>query len=106
MVAKAGIELPALYKLGYVNNNCIGCVKGQAGYWNQIRRDFPDVFERMAQVEETLGRTINVSRIGGVRKRISLRELDPNAGNYEAEPNIECGIACELAATEENEEFV
>lgn len=106
MVAKAGIELPEMYRLGYINNNCIGCVKGGAGYWNKIRKDFPDAFERMARVEEELGRTINVTRIGGVRKRISLRELDPNAGNYEAEPSIECGIACELAATEENEEFV
>jgi len=106
MVKRAGIELPEMYRLGYVNNNCIGCVKGSAGYWNKIRRDFPDQFERMAQIEEELGRTINVSRIGGVRRRISLRELDPSAGNYEAEPNIECGIACELASTESQTEFV
>jgi 3'-phosphoadenosine 5'-phosphosulfate sulfotransferase (PAPS reductase)/FAD synthetase len=25
---KAGIEIPEMYKLGYSNNNCIGCVKG------------------------------------------------------------------------------
>ena len=30
------IELPTMYKLGYQNNNCIGCVKGQQGYWNKI----------------------------------------------------------------------
>jgi hypothetical protein len=28
MLQNAGIELPAMYKLGYHNNNCIGCVKG------------------------------------------------------------------------------
>jgi hypothetical protein len=41
MVQEAGIELPAMYQLGYNNNNCIGCVKGGMGYWNKIRIDFP-----------------------------------------------------------------
>jgi hypothetical protein len=94
LLAGAGIDLPTMYKLGYRNNNCIGCVKGGAGYWNKIRRDFPDVFEKMAQVEEHLGRTINVTRIGGERKRITLRELDPTAGRYDEEPDISCGVVC------------
>jgi hypothetical protein len=93
-LAKNGIEIPAMYKLGYKNNNCIGCVKGGAGYWNKIRRDFPDVFEKMAQVEEHLGRTINQTRVGGERKRITLRELDPAAGRYEEEADISCGVVC------------
>lgn len=46
-----GIELPAMYKMGYKNNNCIGCVKGAMGYWNKIRKDFPDTFNRMAKLE-------------------------------------------------------
>ncbi|WP_230688579.1 hypothetical protein, partial [Streptococcus pneumoniae] len=58
LVARAGIELPKMYRLGYANNNCIGCVKGGAGYWNKIRRDFPSVFARMALVERSLGRTV------------------------------------------------
>jgi hypothetical protein len=37
MIERAGIEIPAMYKLGYRNNNCIGCVKGGMGYWNKIR---------------------------------------------------------------------
>ena len=28
ILQRANIELPAMYKLGYQNNNCIGCVKG------------------------------------------------------------------------------
>ena len=43
----AGIERPEMYKLGYGNNNCIGCVKGGKGYWNKIRKDFPEYFDRM-----------------------------------------------------------
>lgn len=98
LIDKAGIELPAMYKLGYKNNNCIGCVKGGAGYWNKIRRDFPEVYEKMAQVEEHLGRTINKATIDGKRVRVSLRELPPDAGRYEEEPDISCGIVCQMQA--------
>jgi hypothetical protein len=31
MVEKVGIELPEMYKLGYANNNCVGCIKGGKG---------------------------------------------------------------------------
>jgi len=58
-VDRAGIELPIMYKLGYQNNNCLGCVKGQAGYWNKIKIDFPDVFDRRARQERTLNAAIN-----------------------------------------------
>ena len=98
ILAQAGIDIPAMYRLGYKNNNCIGCVKGGAGYWNKIRVDFPEVFEKMAQVEEHLGRTINVTRMGGTRKRITLRELVPDAGRYEDEPDISCGVVCQMSA--------
>lgn len=93
-IKAAGIELPVMYRMGYRNNNCIGCVKGGAGYWNKIRRDFPAIFWRMAGMELLLGRTINVDRIGGTRKRIYLRELKPDAGRYEEEPDISCGAVC------------
>lgn len=101
MLENAGIELPTMYRLGYRNNNCIGCVKGEAGYWNKIRVDFPDVFKRMSDMEEMLGRT--VCKIEGVEngkrwtKRIPLKELPPDQGNYPKEPDIECGIFCHMA---------
>ena len=93
MVKRAGIELPAMYKLGYHNNNCIGCVKGGAGYWNKIRVDFPDVFERRARQERMLNRQI--CKVGD--ERVFLDELPRDAGNYPAEPEVQCGIFCELA---------
>ena len=59
-VDRAGIELPAMYKLGYPNNNCIGCVKAaNGGYWRKIKQDFPDVFWRMAGLERGLDAAIN-----------------------------------------------
>jgi len=104
IIKRAGIEIPAMYKLGYKNNNCIGCVKGGAGYWNKIRVDFPEVFERMAKVEDALGRTINKRRRtkNGVltTERLSLRDLPPDMGRYAEEPETECGILCQIAEEE------
>lgn len=97
LIAQAGIELPAMYKLGYPNNNCIGCVKGGMGYWNKIRVDFPDVFVRMAVLERQLGRScLKESGRGG--KRVFLDELDPARGRLADEPKLECGITCFSAA--------
>ena len=99
LIARAGIELPTMYKLGYRNNNCVGCVKGAAGYWNKIRVDFPAEFARMSKVEDELGRSICKKEWteDGTRKlrRIPLRELPPELGRYSAEADISCGITCE-----------
>ena len=94
ILQEAGIDLPEMYKLGY-NNNCIGCVKGQAGYWNKISVDFPDAFDRMAKMERELNAAINKTYAGdGKRKRIFLDELDPKAGRGVPLPDIECGALC------------
>lgn len=95
IIQKAGIQLPAMYLLGYNNNNCIGCVKGQSGYWNKIRVDFPEVFDRMAKFERKINVAINKSYKGdGKRKRVFLDELDPKAGHGVPMPDIECGVMC------------
>ena len=93
MIQRAGIELPAMYKLGYRNNNCIGCVKGGMGYWNKIRKDFPDTFERMAQVE----RKLNISILRSESQSVFLDELDPTRGNHADEPSFECSLLCTIA---------
>jgi len=95
ILIEAGIELPEMYKLGYNNNNCIGCVKGQMGYWNKIRVDFPETFNRMAKIERKLNVAICKSYAGdGKRKRVFLDELDPDAGREIPLPDIECGVLC------------
>lgn len=93
MVDRAGIELPAMYKLGYQNNNCVGCVKGGMGYWNKIRQDFPETFWRMAGLERDIGHSILKDKDGPVW----LDKLDPNRGHHLSEPDIECGLLCVLA---------
>lgn len=94
IIEAARIELPVMYKLGYRNNNCIGCVKGQMGYWNKIRVDFPKVFDRMAKMERKLNVALNKKYRNGERIRVFLDELPPDAGNYKQEPDTGCGIAC------------
>jgi hypothetical protein len=97
MIERAGIELPTMYKLGYKHNNCIGCCKSTGqGYWNKIRADFPEQFERMAEVSRRLG--ARMIRINDERR--FLDEIEPGAGNYQDEPEIQCGIFCEMASSE------
>lgn len=93
MVDRASLQLPEMYRLGYRNNNCVGCVKGGMGYWNKIRRDFPDVFDRMAALERDLGRT--VIRVDG--EPVFLDELDPDRGSHADEPDMDCSLMCAIA---------
>lgn len=86
----AGIELPAMYRLGYKNNNCVGCVKGGAKYWSSIRRDFPEVFARMVELEKKLD--VKILKVKG--KRIFLDELPLNYRSNQVEPDMECGLWC------------
>ena len=89
---RAGIEIPIMYKLGYNNNNCIGCVKGGAGYWNKIRVDFPQVFKQMAEAE----RYTNATCLKDKNGKIYLDELDHNAGNKNDLIVDEGGIFCQI----------
>lgn len=91
LLENAGIKRPAMYDLGYKNNNCIGCFKGGAGYWNKIREDFPAIFETTAKMERDVGATC--IRLKG--ERVYLDELDPKRGNYKTEKRRECGVVCE-----------
>lgn len=95
IIRAAGVKEPAMYALGYRNNNCIGCVKGGAGYWNKIRVDFPEVYERMSKVERELDVAINKrEEPGRKRVRVFLDELPADAGDYSSEAEIECGLFC------------
>jgi len=90
IIEDAGIVLPMMYRLGFNNNNCIGCVKGGAGYWNKIRVDFPEHFERMAKFTRGMG----VRLVKAAGERVFLDELPPDVGNYAFEGDIECGPQC------------
>lgn len=87
IIANLGIQLPTMYQLGYNNNNCVGCVKGGKGYWNMIRKDFPLIFNQMANIERQIGHSCI--------KDCFLDELPTTSGR---KPGIipECSIFCAL----------
>lgn len=97
MVERAGIELPVMYRLGFKHNNCIGCRKATGqGYWNRVRIHFPEQFRQACEQSRRLGAKPIIA--DGVRKY--LDELDPTAGDYTSEPEVQCGIFCEMAERE------
>lgn len=106
MVERAGINLPAMYLLGYDNANCIGCVKGGLGYFRAVREDFPVQFERLAQAEDKVaglhGENAYILRHRSgplVGQRFPLREL-PDGKAHRGEPLPSCGLFCESAEQE------
>lgn len=87
----AGVEVPAMYRLGYQNANCVGCPKGGMAYWNHIRKDFPAVFARMVELERQIGRSC--------LKKYFLDELPVDAGRGEPPLVSSCGSVgegCEM----------
>lgn len=92
----AGIEPPRIYKMGYPNANCIGCVKATSPtYWNHVRKQHPQVFnDRAVQSREIGARLVRVKG-----ERIFLDELDPKAmGRPMKNLDFECGIFCHTEA--------
>lgn len=89
IIERAGIKRPAMYDLGYPNNNCIGCVKGGGGYWNAIKRDFPDVFKQRCEMERMIG--------GKVFKEFYLDEMPEYYGRDLKIIVPDCGLFCELS---------
>jgi hypothetical protein len=108
MVERAGIALPRSYAMGYEHANCIGCVKANNfTYWNMVRVDYPDVFDRRARQEREIGHSICSEEItpgSRAKSPVWLDELDPERGKGRPVPKIECSLFCasvesELAAT-------
>lgn len=96
IIARAGIELPAMYRLGYENANCIGCVKGGEGYFRAIRQDFPEEFEALCLVQDELGPGSYLFRNRHTGERFSLREL-PDGPIRRNESLPACSFFCEMA---------
>lgn len=90
LLMREGIDIPVMYRLGFNNNNCIGCCKGGAGYWNHIRKHFPDHFNRATELERQTGHAM-VKENG---MPTFLDELNPKTGNHKQE-NISCDFVCQ-----------
>lgn len=96
VLREAGIELPRIYKMGYPNANCIGCVKATSPtYWNHVRQQYPEVFQQRAEQSRKLG--ARLARHKGVR--VFIDELPADAkGRSMKNMDFECGIFCEEPA--------
>jgi len=102
---RLGLDLPYMYKLGYKNANCTGCVKAESiGYWAAIREDFPGIFNRYAKLERKFGAidedtgkprgaAINKRYEGDERIRVFLDEIP---ADFPPKRNISftCGYSC------------
>ena len=94
IIQDAGLTLPRIYKQGYPNANCIGCVKATSvTYWNHVRKMHPEVFKDRAEKSREYG--TKLVRLKG--KRIFLDELPPDAvGRPMKNMEVECGIFCDM----------
>ena len=99
MIENAGIELPKMYKLGYKNNNCMGCVKASSpAYWKKIEIDFPKRFQIMRGFELITGARICKMTVDGVPdQRVRLDEIPDYIKPMDDTIDIQCGIFCHLA---------
>jgi len=94
-LSAAGIELPAMYALGFDHNNCLGCVKATSpGYWNRTRALFPDVFAARARQSRLIGAKL----VRVKSKRIFLDELPADADA--PDDDIDCGPVCQIPLSE------
>jgi hypothetical protein len=101
IVERAGLQLPEMYRLGFPNANCRGCVAAQSpGYWNLTRRVFPDVWEQRRALSRKLGVRL-VKLTSGDRERVFIDDLDPDAGLTDPMPPApECSLLCYAAEQE------
>lgn len=94
IVLDAGLELPHIYRLGFPNANCVGCVKATSPtYWNTVRQHFPDEFQKRAELSRDIG--ARLARYRG--RRVFLDELPPYAAGRplaDTLSDVECGIFC------------
>ena len=113
VVKSWGVDIPKMYELGFRNNNCFktGCVQGGMGYWKKIQKEFPEKYEKMANLEHELSEakgtpvTICYDEIGGkarIRRKLFLKH-NPNMPGVpdisikkggKVEPLTECNGFC------------
>lgn len=99
LVEREGIALPAMYRLGFQNNNCIPCVKATSpNYWSLVRLRFPSEFDRMARLSRDLD--VRLCRIGEERRFIDEIPADWPV----SDPIVPtCDFLCQIATQEDQQ---
>ena len=122
LLLNEGLRLPNAYELGFLNNNCLKtmCVQGGIGYWQKVKRDFPQKFDDMAKVEHDLtdlkGKPVTMCKDQSKEAKDSDNELvflkpHPNYPNVkdismmkgrEPKPLMDCnGLGCAIDEMED-----
>lgn len=119
IIQDAGIEIPLMYHLGFRNNNCFktGCVQGGIGYWQKIKREYPDKFDNMALIEHQLtdlkGKPVTMLRTNGEERLPLFLKPHPKYPNLplfenqkgrEPEPLFECNGMCGINDLDDRKE--
>lgn len=109
IILNTGINLPRTYYYGFHNNNCFrtGCVQGGIGYWQKMKREFPDKFEYMARIEHELtnrkGKSVTMLRDQAKGRGLLFLKSHPDYPNIkdismkkgrEPKPLKECNGFC------------
>jgi len=90
IVQEEGIEIPAAYKMGFNNNNCLGskfggCTQGGIGYWQKIMNDMPELFEKRAKVEHDLtnlrGYPVTMMKDQSNAAKLKVKEMGDKRAN-------------------------
>lgn len=103
VIQQAGIELPRVYKMGYPNANCLGCIKATSPtYWNHLRKVHPEIFADRARMSREIGAKLVRFRKPHQKSlknppRQFLDELPPELMGRAMKnlPSFDCGIFCE-----------
>lgn len=94
LVTNRGIELPLMYRLGYPNANCIGCIKATSPtYWNHVRKIHPEVFAARAELSRDLG--AKLVRYKGNRIQLDELPADAKGRPMKSLKMPDCTIFCE-----------
>jgi len=123
LIGNAGISPPAMYGLGFSNNNCIPCVKASeapplkapdkrsdvesskatsAAYWALVRKEFPGQFQRMVKLSRELGVRLCRIRKDGVLVRAFIDEI-PEEHPVTDPVQPDCDFLCHLAEQDFND---
>lgn len=103
-IRAAGIVIPAMYGLGFKNNNCLGCVKATSpAYWNRVRNYFPEVYRLRAEQSRAIG--CKLVRYKGERIFLDQLPTDPRLvfETPSEEENVSCGPECGQVNSEVDE---
>jgi len=91
ILSENNIKLPEIYKIGFPNANCIGCVKSSSPtYWNLVRKTFPEIFKNRAEQSRRIGTKL----VKLHNERIFLDELKSTDKGGKIK-SFDCGIFCD-----------